>query len=231
MTFRSYKYISNSLNNIIDLSSQLSILISHILSNSKLCKKQLEFDGISSNRFILRNQSGKLLLSIKNVPTLKDKIPGLGNSITIVKNFDEYQYLLCSQVPTLNDNSVWKFKFQKIRILIYLYIDKLTRLVVDDQPPKLRCTALDTLNKTGNGILLETSEIIQLFRETLPADIPILDIKKDLNIQISLKKDHFAIFQMNEKDVDTILLSYYGYDLKPIQSGDDLIDDDDEIND
>lgn len=176
------------------MNSQLSIMISHILSNSKPCKKQLEFDGISSNRFILRNQSGKLLLSIKNVPTLKDKILGLGNSITIVKNFDEYQYLLCSHVPTLNDGSIWKFKFQKIRILIYLYIDKLTRLVVDDQTPKLRDTALDTLNKTGNEILLETSEIIQLFRGTLPADIPKLDEKKDLNIQINLKKESFRSF-------------------------------------
>lgn len=115
--------------------------------------------------------------------------------------------------------------------MIYLYIDKLTRLIVDDKPPKLRDTALDTLNKTGNGILLETSEIIQLFRETLPADIPVLDIKKDLNIQINLKKDHFAIFEMNEKAVNNILLSYYGYDSKPIQSGNYLEDesDDDDI--
>jgi hypothetical protein len=209
----------------IVLSSQLSILMSQIMSNSKPCTKQLEFDGISSNRFVLRDQSGKLLLSIKNVPTLKNKIIGLGNSITIVKNFDEYQYLICSHVPTLNDESVWKFKFQKIRILIYLYIDKLTRLLIDDQLPNVRDHELDTLNKTGNEILLETSEIIQLFRETIPADIPKLDAKKDLNIQIDLQKDHFEIFQIKEMEVNNILFSYYGYNLESIHSDHDLDDD------
>lgn len=203
------------------------MLISRILSSSKPCKKQLEFDGISSNRFILKDQSGKLLLSIKNVPTLKDKIIGLGNSITIVKNFDEYQYLLCSQVPTLSDQSIWKFKFQKIRVLIYLYLDKLTSYLVINPAPNIRENVLGNLNRTGNAILLETSELIQIFRETLPASIPKLDTKKDLDIQINLKNDHFTIFQINEKEVNNTLLSYYGYDVAPVQDGHELDDDDD----
>lgn len=220
-------YITVCITSIV-LSSQLSTLISQILSDSKPCKKHLEFDGISSNRFVLKDQSGKLLLSIKNVPTLKSKIISLGNSITIVKNFDEYQYLLCSHVPTLNDQSIWKFKFQKIRILIYLYIGKLTKLLVDDQPAKLRDDVLGALNRTGNEILLETSEIIQLFRETLPSNIPKLDTKKDLNIQVNLKKDHFTVFQINENEVNNILFSYYGYGLESIHRGHYLDDDDDD---
>lgn len=208
--------------------SELSILVSQILSTSKPCKKQLEFDGISSNRFILRNQVGKLILGIKNVPILKDKIIGLGNSITIVKNFDEYQYLLCSHILTLSDESIWKFKFQKIRILIYLYIDKMTRLLVDRQPKTMRDKTFDTLNRTGNDILLETSELIQQFRETKPAEIPKLDAKKDLNLQINLKKDHFAIFQIKEKEINDILFSYYGFGIEAIKRGPELDDDNDD---
>lgn len=207
----------------------LNPLISLVLSNPKPCDKQLEYDGISSNRLILRDQTGKLLLSIKNVPTLKDKLPGLGNSITIIKNFDEYQYLLCQYVPKLSDHTIWKYKFQKIRLLIHLYFTKLTEFLKNIHSGKEVENPMNDLNKVGNDIILEISELNQLFRETLPADVPKIDIKKDMNNQINLKKNHFEIFQINEQDVNRILLSYYGYD--PSMNQRDLLRGTDEEDD
>lgn len=163
------------------------------------------------------------------MPTLKDKLPGLGNSITIIKNFDEYQYLLCQYVPKLSDHAIWKFKFQKIRLLIHLYFTKLTEFLKNIHSGKEVENPMNDLNKVGNDIILEISELNQLFRETLPADVPKIDIKKDMNNQINLKKNHFEIFQINEQDVNRILLSYYGYD--PSMNQRDLLRGTDEEDD
>ena len=44
-----------------------------------------------------------------------------GLALTLVKNFDEYQYIICNYVPQLSDNNIYKIKFQKVRILVFLF--------------------------------------------------------------------------------------------------------------
>lgn len=207
------------------MSSTLRTLISQTLLASKPCTKLLEFDGISSNRLVLRDQSGKLLLSVKNVPSLKNKIEGLGNSFTIIKNFDEYQFLLCSYVPALSDQSIFKFKFQKVRLLIFLFINRLTNMLVTHE--SMGSNTLLTLNKSGNSILLETSDLIQQFRENNSPKSYELNIKKDFSKQIDLKIDHFLTFNIEEKEVNRILFSLYGYNLEEEEVG-NLVSDFDE---
>ena len=44
--------------------------MSKIILSTGPCKKLLEYDGIASNRLVIREQTGKLMLSCKNVPAL-----------------------------------------------------------------------------------------------------------------------------------------------------------------
>jgi hypothetical protein len=148
------------------------------------------------------------MLNCKNVPALKEKIEGLGISITIIKNLDEYQFLICKYIPDLSDQNIFKFKFQKMRLLIFLFISKFTLTLIEnrDQSSKI----LHDLNKSGNGILKEISELIQLFRNTSTIEKLNFDKSKNLEDQINLQKDYFIDFDHNENEVNKILFSIYG---------------------
>ena len=180
--------------------------------SSKPCKKVLEYDGIVSNRLVIREQSGKLMLNCKNVPALKEKISGLGNSITIIKNLDEYQFLICKYIPILSDQNIFKFKFQKVRLLIFLFISKFTITLIENKTQS--SSMLYDLNKSGNGILKETSELIQLFRSTLTIEKLNIDKSRNLEDQINLQNDYFIDFDHNESEVNKILFSIYGINIE-----------------
>lgn len=170
------------------------------------------------------------------MPALKEKIKGLGISITIIKNLDEYQFLICKYIPDLSDQNIFKFKFQKMRLLIFLFISKFTITLIEnrDQSSKI----LHDLNTSGNGILKETSELIQLFRNTSTIEKLDIDKSKNLEDQINLQKDYFIDFDHNENEVNKILFSIYGINLEdgePENYRDyediEVDDDDDEKND
>ncbi|WP_148687027.1 hypothetical protein [Candidatus Nitrosocosmicus hydrocola] len=194
------------------MSQSFNILVSKIILSSKPCNKLLEYDGIGSNRLVLREQTGKLMLNCKNVPALKEKISGLGISITIIKNLDEYQFLICKYIPNLSDQNVFKLKFQKIRLLIFLFVNRFTSALLETRD-QISSKLID-LNKSGNGILKETSELIQVFRDTSSAKKFNIDNSKNLEDQINLQKDHFISFDHDESEVNKILFSIYGFNLK-----------------
>jgi len=161
---------------------------------------------------VLREQTGKLMLNCKNVPALKEKISGLGISITLIKNLDEYQFLICNYIPNLSDQNVFKLKFQKIRLLIFLFVNKFTSALLETRE-QISSKLID-LNKSGNGILKETSELIQVFRDNSSAKKFNIDNSKNLEDQIKLQKDHFMSFDHDESEVNKILFSIYGFDLE-----------------
>lgn len=194
------------------MSQTFQLLVSKIIMSSKPCKKVLEYDGIGSNRLVIREQSGKLMLNCKNVPALKEKISGLGVSITLIKNLDEYQFLICKYIPNLSDQNIFKFKFQKIRLLIFLFIDKFTINLLENSD--LLSNKLNDLNKAGNGILKETSELLQLFRGTATSEGFNIDRTKNLENQINLQKDYFVNFDLDESKVNKILFSVYGINME-----------------
>ena len=215
------------------MSQTFQLLVSKIIMSSKPCKKVLEYDGIGSNRLVIREQSGKLMLNCKNVPALKEKISGLGVSITLIKNLDEYQFLICKYIPNLSDQNIFKFKFQKIRLLIFLFIDKFTINLLENSD--LLSNKLNDLNKAGNGILKETSELLQLFRGTATSEGFNIDRTKNLENQINLQKDYFVNFDLDESKVNKILFSVYGINMedKSSENAEDYYDNeiDDEESD
>ena len=78
----------------------------------------------------------------------------------------------------------------------------------------IESNTLLTLNKSGDSILLETSDLIQQFSENNSPKSYEINIKKDVSKQIDLKIDHFLTFNIDEKEVNRILFSLYGYNLE-----------------
>ena len=187
----------------------LSFISKSVISSTS-CKKFLASDGISSSNLLLKDQSGKVLLSCKNVNALKGKIDGIGVSFAITKNLDEYQFLICKYIPTLPDHNVFKLKFQKVRLLIIMFINKMVDVLLQ---PKINSKVLADLNKHGNAILLEVSELTHEFRERDKDDsVKYILNKENMNI-INLKMDYFIQFDATEIQINRILLSIYGYDI------------------
>lgn len=199
------------------MSQSFHLFVSKIIVSSGPCRKLLEYDGIGSNRLVVREQTGKLMLSCKNVPALKDKISGLGISITLIKNLDEYQFLICKFIPNLSDQNTFKFKFQKIRLLIFLFAYKFTNILIENKGQIYK--SLGTLNRSGNGILQETSELLQVFREATVVESFNINTSENIETQINLKMDHFIHFDHTESEINKILLSIYGFNLDTEKSG------------
>lgn len=228
---------------------QLYSYISKTILSSTPCKKFLEFDGISTNNLVIKDQLGKLLLNCKNVTALKNNIKGLGVSFTIIKNLDEYHFLICNYIPKLNDQDVFKIKFQKIRLLFFLFLDKFVNVLLNSQG---NYSSLNELNKIGNSLVLEISELNLQYRELTSStanpspssrsavglvavdastgdssnednkDRANLKINRKNKEKINLKKDYFVYFDLDEEQINRILFSIYG--LEDIYSD---IDDDD----
>lgn len=192
------------------MSSLIDDIISNVVLSSKSCSKFLENDGISSRIFLLRGFDNKKIINFKDVKTLRNNIPSSGLAITIVKNFDEYQYIICNYIPKLNDNNFFKIKFQKIRILIFLFFYSFSKILVDITSP----SALDGWIREANSLLVETSQIILDYRESIKnGDANSLNSYQILNQNDKLKKDYFNYFEMSEDKIDKILYSIYSINI------------------
>jgi hypothetical protein len=188
------------------MDSLINDILSNVVLSSKSCSKFLENDGISSRIFLLRGFDNKKIINFKDVKTLRNNIPSSGLAITIVKNFDEYQYIICNYIPKLNDNNLFKIKFQKIRILIFLFFYSFSKILVDITGP----SALDEWIREANSMLVETSQIILDYRESIKnGDANSLNSNQILNQNDKLKKDYFNYFEMSEDKIDKILYSIY----------------------
>jgi hypothetical protein len=192
------------------MDSLINDILSNVVLSSKSCSKFLENDGISSRIFLLRGFDNKKIINFKDVKTLRNNIPSSGLAITIVKNFDEYQYIICNYIPKLNDNNLFKIKFQKIRILIFLFFYSFSKILVDITGPP----ALDEWIREANSLLVETSQIILDYRESIKnGDANSLNSNQILNQNDKLKKDYFNYFEMSEDKIDKILYSIYSINI------------------
>jgi hypothetical protein len=192
------------------MNSLIDDVISNVVLSSKTCNRYLESDGISSRVFLLKSFDNKKLINYKDVKILRNKIPSVGVAITIVKNFDEYQYILCDYVPKLNDNNFYKIKFQKIRILIFLFFKSLSTFLIENADNNI----LTEWIREANSLLMETSQIILDYRETLrngdDKSTSSATAINTLHKNDKLKRDYFNYFGSSEEKIDELLYSIYG---------------------
>jgi hypothetical protein len=188
----------------------MSVLLNEVVSNvllySQGCSKFLEYDGISSRTFSLKGFGNVNLIYFKDVKTLKNKVPMAGLALTLVKNFDEYQYIICNYVPQLSDNNIYKIKFQKVRILVFLFYFALSKIMSES----IEISVLDKWVKEGNSFLIEISKIVLDYRESLKkSDNKNLIINDVSDKEYKLKRDYYQYFNIDEGMVEKMIFSIY----------------------
>ena len=162
----------------------------------KNCYKLIIKDGIASDFFLIGKYANIFDAIEFHTVLLRKTIPSIGESISIIKNLDYYQDLICRTIPNLADNNPLKIILQKLRILIIGAFSKLSRLICC-----LDKKGIEDWNKISGSLLEIVSTIIVSYRSNNGLE----------NHQSTLDKatSFFIFFALDLERIDDALKDLY----------------------
>lgn len=165
------------------------------LDSSNCCKKILIKDGIVSSYFEVETHPGFFTKTRCEVTSLKNSFQQIGESLSILKNFDSYQYLICTILPDIADTNPFKKVLQKIRFIIISSFTKFINLLhIKD------FEAIQEWNIFSKKILEVVAEIVNSFRQGTHFT-EISEFKLDQEVSI--------FFSLDIEKIDEELNRYY----------------------
>ena len=171
------------------------IIINKYVINDIKCHKLLSKNGITTQDLIIDKVEGLFEGIWVNIKSQRSLLPSISSASSIVKNLDEYQYIVCSEIRSIPDTSPYKKELQKYRITIIASFAKLI--------PILRSRFDEDLKKWNyfaQILLTQISEMLVKAR---------LNQNKYDKSNSDLMKSMFDYFDVPEKEVDSILQSIY----------------------
>jgi hypothetical protein len=178
------------------LSSLLNSIISRQLSSSS-CSKLLSGDGITSFDLTIKGVHGLFASVSIDVRSTRKIVPAIGDVASAAKNLDEYQFLICSLVPSLPDSNPSKMELQKYRVAIIAAFVKLVPLLLLKD---IRQEDLVQWSKYAKALLEETSDAY-------------LKANSNSDMQVASHEDAFEYFEVPIDRVQVALRAFYDYDV------------------
>lgn len=170
--------------------SILNAVIARELSVST-CRRILSADGVTSSQLSISSAPGIFSSLSVDTRTARNSVPEIGEAASAAKNLDEYQFLICSLVPSLPDSSPSKLEIQKYRIAIFASFAKLVMLL--NENPQ----GLGEWSKNARWLVEETSEAY-------------LQAKSGIQTHPIRRKEIFDYFGVPETSIIAALHSLYG---------------------
>lgn len=158
--------------------------INNFLFSSNQCKKFLVKDGITSSYFEIERNPGFFTKTRLEVISIKKKHQQIGESLSILKNFDHYQYLICTLIPNIADTDPFKKVLQKIRFMIISSITKFIHLLNSNNFQQF-----EYWNFISKKLLKVVAETVNYFRQGTKFDEILNDIKLDEELFVYLNLD------------------------------------------
>lgn len=158
--------------------------INNFLFSSNQCKKFLVKDGITSSYFEIERNPGFFTKTRLEVISIKKKHQQIGESLSILKNFDHYQYLICTLIPDIADTDPFKKVLQKIRFMIICSITKFIHLLNSNNFQQF-----EYWNFISKKLLKVVAETVNYFRQRTKFDEILNDIKLDEELFVYLNLD------------------------------------------
>jgi hypothetical protein len=171
----------------------LNSIISHQLGGYN-CSKLLSGDGITTSDLTIKDVHGIFEAVSIDARSARKNVPTVGDVASVAKNLDEYQFLICSLVPSLPDSSLSKMELQKYRVAIIAAFTKLVSLLKSIQQDDLV-----QWSRHAKALLEETSDAY-------------FKAKSNSNLQIASHKEAFVYFEVPEEKVQAALRAFYDYD-------------------
>ena len=173
-----------------------SIILHHLSSSS--CSKLLSGDGITTFDLTIKGMHGIFEPVSIDARSTKKSVPAVGDVASAAKNLDEYQFLICSLVPSLPDSNPSKMELQKYRVAIIAAFAKLVPMLL--LLKSMRQDDLVQWSKHAKALLEETSDTY-------------LKANSNSNLQIASHKDAFEYFEVPVDKVQVALRAFYDYDV------------------
>ncbi len=165
------------------------------------CKRFLAGDGVSAPDFTVLPLRGVFEGISIDARAARKNLPALGEAFGIAKNLDEYQYKICSLVPSLADSNPAKQRLQKCRVLALAALGELVSLARQDNG------RVPGWNASARAVLVEASDLYVAVTTTAAqgkAPPPLLLPKQAGNAAAQIR------FGLDEKEVERALGSMYG---------------------
>ena len=160
------------------------------------CKKFIIKDGINTDLFIVEKDNSVIKEIKFHVKTKKKEVITIGKSISLMKNLDHYQNLICINLPEILDNNPYKRELQKLRILIIAAFSKFSKIVSLSQ-----ANIIEKWNDKSTILLTVVSNLMVSYssRESLDS--------KD--ITGNTYKSLYEFFELDIKKIDEALNFLY----------------------
>lgn len=168
----------------------LNTIISRLLA-SPGCRKLLAGDGITTQELSINGMQGIFESASADVRSARKNTPAVGQAASIAKNLDEYQFLICSLVPSLPDSEPSKLQLQKYRVAIVAAFARLA-----DFLREIRQDDLAQWNTHARSLLEETSEAY-------------VKARSNAKLQVVNHKEAFEFFGVPEDRIDAALRAFY----------------------
>ncbi len=165
--------------------------MSRLLAGSG-CRRLLAADGITTPELGINGMQGIFEAASVDARTARKSVPAVGQAASIAKNLDEYQFLICSLVPSLPDSDPSKLQLQKYRVAIVAAFARLAANLKEIRPGDLA-----QWNRHARSLLEETSEAY-------------VKAKSNAKLQVASHREAFEFFGVPEDRIDAALRAFYG---------------------
>jgi hypothetical protein len=170
---------------------QLNAIISQVLAGPG-CRRLLAGDGITAPELSIKVVPGVFDAASVDVRSARKSMPAIGQAASIAKNLDEYQFLICSLVPSLPDTDPHKLHLQKYRVAAVAAFVRLSAILKEPSPE-----SLEQWNAHAGPLMEETSEAY-------------VKAKSNAKLQVASHKEAFEFFGVPQDRIDAALRAFYG---------------------
>ena len=155
------------------------------------CRRLLASDGVTSAYLTINSAAGLFGALSVDVQSARKSVPEIGDAASAAKNLDEYQFLICSLVPSLADSDQSKLDLQKYRVAILAAFSKLVTILNKGQQE------LGEWSRNAKWLVEETSEAY-------------LQAKSGIQTHPMRHKEVFDYFGLSEAAVVSAIRTFYG---------------------
>ena len=153
-------------------------------------------DGITSSYFEIETNPGFFRKTRYDIISLKNTFQQIGESLSILKNFDYYQYLICRMLFDIADINPFKKVFQKIRFMIICSFTKFISLLDFKDYETIK-----QWNILSKKTLELVAEIVNSYRQGVEF--------RDISNGFKLDHEFCTFFNLNIENIDEELNRYY----------------------
>lgn len=172
-----------------------TIIQKHIITSLE-CRKLISKDGITTQELTIDKLQGIFESVSINLKSQRIKFVSIGRAASIAKNLDEYQFILCSEIPYMSDSDPIKLQLQKYRIAIIGAFTKLAPLLINLNSNE----DLQSWNSFADTLLIEVSEAYVKARSNQK------EAERTYNIRL---KEALDFFELPEKEIEEELIRMY----------------------